>query len=99
MMAQARIGRVRLKEGATVIPIRAGSQINNDRRANFVNHVAASFDSYRIAHGQDPDALVMVLGGLKQTGEAYWIIRGDSEGGCTTMLSFAQATIQREISR
>jgi hypothetical protein len=81
-----------------VVPLRAGAPIHNDRKANFLRHVAASFDSYVLKHGYDPDALVMVFGGLKQSAEPYWIIRGESEGGATTMLAFAQATLQREIA-
>jgi hypothetical protein len=98
-MGQARIGRIRMKAGgAEVRAFRPGAPIVNDRRANFLRHTAASFDSYRLKYGDDPDAMVMVLGGLKQTAEAFWIVRGDSEGGGTTMLAFAQSALQREIS-
>jgi hypothetical protein len=99
-MGHARIGRVRMKnDGAEIIPLRPGASIENVQRDNFTAHVAASFNSYSAKYGEEPDAMVLVLGGLKQSGEAFWIIRGDSQGGATSMLAFAQATIQREISR
>lgn len=97
-MAQARIGRITLKAGgAEVIPLRRGAQVHSDRKANFINHAGQVFDSYALRYGEQPDAMVMVLGGLRQAAETFWIVRGDSEGGATTMLALAQASIQRQL--
>lgn len=96
-MGLARIGKVRLKSGAEIVPLRAGGQIHNDRKANFINNIGASFDSFTRKYGEQPDAMVIVLGGLRQAAETFWIVRGESEGGATTMLAFAQASIQRQL--
>lgn len=97
-MGHARIGKVRFKDSATVIPLRKGADVRNDRKMNFVNHAGCCIDSYAAKRGEFPDAMVLVLCGVKQDSEAFWIVRGDSEGGGASVLALAQATIQREIS-
>lgn len=96
-MAAARIGRIRIKAGDNVIAMR-GTAVRNDRKTNFVNHAGSCFDSYVAATGQEPDALVVVLGGVKQTARCSWTVQGDSEGGAATMLAFAAAALNREFS-
>lgn len=96
-MGAARIGRIRLKDGAEIVPIRQGVMIREDRKSAFLSHVGQCFDSYVGARGENPDAIVLVFGGVKQSAEAYWTIRGNSQGGGTSMLSLAAATITREI--
>lgn len=95
-MAHARIGKVRAKD-ANVIGLRGSLPLRCDRKDQFVQNLSQSFDSYVRKYGEEPDAVVSVLGGLKQTAEAYWCVRSDSEGGGTTMLAVAQATLTREI--
>lgn len=96
-MGQARIGKVTMKTGARILPFR-GAAVHNDRKANFVNHAGSCFDSYVAKTGQEPDALVVVLGGLKQDAIPSWTVQGDSEGGATTMLALAAAALGREIA-
>lgn len=74
-----------------------GAQISSDRRAHFLNYVAGAFDAYVKLHGEEPDAIVSVMGGLKQDARCSWTIGGASEGGATTMLAFAQAVLTREL--
>lgn len=80
-----------------VVPIHAGMTVTRDRKAEFLNHLAQCFDSYTARNGYEPDASVFVLCGLKQTADCYWSIRGDSEGGGTTILALAQTAISKEI--
>lgn len=75
-----------------------GKPVESDRRAVFLNWLAQEFDSYVEATGREPDALVIVFGGLKQEARPSWMIRGESEGGGTTMLALAQATLMHEIA-
>lgn len=97
-MAHARIGRFRLKDGgAEVVAIHRGAPIRNDQKDHFTNHTGAAFDSYVLAHGYEPDAVVLVMGGLKQSARVAYSVRGDSQGGATSMLALAQAAIQREM--
>lgn len=93
-MAAARIGRVKYKN---VVPLRQGVDVQSAHRGDVVNHLANSYDSYTKAQGCEPDAAVVVFCGLKQSAEAYWIVRGDSSGGGSSILSLAAATITREI--
>jgi hypothetical protein len=96
-MAHARIGRIRMKAGAQIIPMRRGMTVSSDRKAEFLAHVGRCFDSYAWKQDQKPDAIVLVLGGIKQPAHVYWTIRGDSEGGGTSMLSLAASALTREI--
>lgn len=96
-MGQARIGRIRLKDGAEVVPLRPGTAVRSDRKADFLAHIARSFDSYAGRRGEQPDSIVVVMGGLKQTADVFWTIRGESQGGGTSVLCLAQAAITREI--
>lgn len=82
---------------ASVIPMRDGLTVTRDRKAEFVNHMAQCFDSFTQRNGHEPDASVFVFCGLKQPADVFWTIRGDSQGGSTTILAFAQAAISRQI--
>ena len=79
-----------------------GGEIENERRAAFVQAVAASFDLYLEATGVEPEAIVYVLCGLKLPARIAWDIRGDSIGGGSSILSMAaihcmaEATQRRE---
>lgn len=84
------------KPTATVTSIR-GAAVTNERRAHFLTHLAASFDAYVADIGEEPDALVIVMGGLKQTARPTWTVCGDSEGGPTTMLALAHVSLLKEV--
>lgn len=96
-MSHARIGKVTPKP-QRVISIRPDVEVKDDRKAAFANHVAASFESYARKYGERPDSVVVVMGGLKQSAEAYWMVLGDSSGGSTTMLCLAASVLNREIA-
>lgn len=74
-----------------------GLEIEPERRKIFLAAVAQSYDIYQRNHGVEPEAIVYVLGGLKQTASVAWHLEGDSRGGPTSMLAFAQALIMKEI--
>lgn len=73
-----------------------GAAVTNERRAHFLTHTAASFDRYVEGLGYEPDALMIVMGGLKQTARPTWTVCGDSEGGPTTMLLLAAGAFTKE---
>lgn len=87
-MARPRCRRGDPAMTATVVSIKGG-EIENERRATFLQAVAASFDRYVSENGQEPDALVYVMCGLKQPSQIAWDIRGDSMGGPVSVLSLA----------
>lgn len=74
-----------------------GVLMDSDRRAFFLNEVAGSYDRYMSDMGCEPEAFVMVFGGLTQTARVSWTTQGESEGGAVTMLAIAQATIMKQI--
>lgn len=75
-----------------------GGPLENERRAAFIQAVAASFDLYMESCGFEPDALVYVLCGLTQPSQIAWDIRGDSMGGPTSILSVAAVHCQAEAA-
>lgn len=83
---------------ADVVSLRGG-EVENERRAAFVQAVAASFDLYVERNGQEPDAVVYVLCGIKQPPQIAWDIRGDSMGGPTSILSIAAVHCQAEAAQ
>ena len=93
--AAVRIVNVRPKK---VVALRGKAPIVRDRKDQFISNVSQSFDSYVRKYGYEPDAIVSVLGGVKQSTEAFWAIRGDSEGGGTSVLALATAVLNREIA-
>lgn len=74
-----------------------GARPTEDRKAEFLNWMGAAYDKYVQKMEQTPDALVCVLGGLKQPARADWLIQGESRGGGTSVLALAHATIIREL--
>jgi hypothetical protein len=82
---------------ADVVSLRPGIGTESERKALFLEAAAHSFDLYVNDYGAEPDSIVYVYGGLKQTARVGWAVQGASEGGMTSMLAFAQAVIIREI--
>lgn len=66
-----------------------GAQIKSDRRASFIQTVAMSYDRYIKAYGEQPDAIVLILGGIKQTSQIGWDVEGESQQGMTSLLALA----------
>lgn len=66
-----------------------GAEISNARREAFMRAVAASFDIYVEARGEEPEALVYVLCGVKQPSQIGWDVHGESRAGVTSVLSLA----------
>ena len=82
-----------------VVALKRGTQIANARREAFLQAVSASFDHYVEKQGHEPDAVVYVLCGLKQTSSIGWHVTGDSEGGATSVLSMAAVHCLTEAGR
>jgi len=79
----------------TVVSIR-GADHTSDRRASFLNTVAAAFDEYVASYGYEPDAIVYTLAGLTQASQIGWDINGASEGGVTSILALASIHMTKE---
>lgn len=73
-----------------------GGPVENERRAAFLQAVAASYDIYTADNEHEPDAIVYVLCGLKQTSYIGWDIRGDSTDGPMSILSIAAVHCLKE---
>ncbi len=71
--------------------------LTSDRRSEFLNNIAASFDLYVQMTGEEPDALVAVMGGIKQSSRSSWLCKGETEGATTSMLALAHCVIGRDI--
>lgn len=57
-----------------------GSPIESDRRREFMDLVAASFDAYVHLYGQEPDGICFAMGGIRQSIAVNHLVQGDSRG-------------------
>jgi hypothetical protein len=83
---------------AAIIPFGAPA-VESDRKAEFLQHVSAAFDSYVHKTGQEPEACVHALGGIKEPVSIGWHITDPSCDGADAMLARTIVTIQRELAR
>ena len=74
-----------------------GANLDSDRRRDFLNHIFHAYDTYVQLTGLEPDALVVVMGGVKQPSRVNWLMQGESRGASTSMLALAHAVIGKEI--
>ena len=81
----------------TNVHVLNGGTLDSERRQEFLNNIAASFDLYVQRTGCEPDALVVVMGGVKQSVRSSWLFKGETEGAGTSMLALAHAVIGKEI--
>lgn len=75
-----------------------GGEIISDRKRSFLDGVAQAFDDYVASEGREPDALVHILCGVKQTSVVGWNIHGESDQGATSLLCLAAVHLQAEAS-
>lgn len=73
-----------------------GAKVDNDRRSRFVQCVAQSFDKYVADNGYEPEAIVYVLCGLKQSSRIAWDIHEGSAGGATSIIALAAVHMMAE---
>ncbi len=78
-----------------VVSLRGG-EVSNDRRDRFVQAVAATFDKYVKDYGVEPDAMVYIMGGIKQRALIGWDINGESTEGTTSFLALAAVHMTTE---
>jgi hypothetical protein len=74
-----------------------GAIIANNRRRMFMDEVGAAFDLYVNHFGCEPESLVHVLGGVKQSARVGWLFTGESEGAGVSMLALSAALLTKEI--
>jgi hypothetical protein len=73
-----------------------GQPIVNDQRAAFMASAEASFDKYVEDYGEEPDSMIWVFGGIRQTTRTGWLMNGDTRGGATSMLALASAVLFKD---
>lgn len=73
------------------------ARIKTDRKARFIEQLAATYDGYVEKAGAEPDALVLVVGGVGAPQSVAWFVGGDSEGMADAVVARALITIQREL--
>lgn len=78
------------------VPLHKGLFLASEARAAFLQQAAGGFDAYVEAYGHEPDAMIHVYCGLKQTARSGWLFRGESEGGGTSLLALASATLMKD---
>ena len=81
---------------ATIIPLGAPI-VESDRKAEFLQHLSAAFDSYVQKTGREPEACVHALGGMKEPVSIGWHMTGASCDGADAVLARTIITIQREL--
>lgn len=74
-----------------------GAAVEPDRKRAFLDAVGLSFDNYVADHGEEPDAVVYVYGGIKQTAQSGWLMQGGSEGAGNSVRSLAICTLLRDV--
>lgn len=80
-----------------VVPI-GKADIYSSRREALIQAVATSFEKYVADTGQEPDAIVYFLGGVKQSSLVAWEMAGESEGAATSCLSLAVVHLMSEAA-
>jgi hypothetical protein len=95
-MGHAAIGKVRLKNGAAVLPIRKGHAVDSSRRDDFAREVILRFGEYVEQFGSEPEAVVFVLGGVTQPIEVYYVTEGETDGKENAILAMASVALHRE---
>lgn len=79
-----------------VIPF-GSAPIESDAKAEFLRHVAEGFDLYLERNEEEPEAIVFVLGGARQTSHTGWMMRGDSEGAASSVKALALVSLTKAI--
>lgn len=74
-----------------------GAKVGNDRREQFLAQVATRFDLFVEAYGEEPEALIFALCGIRQNVATGWIVTGDSEGAGSAMMAYAAAALRSEV--
>ena len=84
---------------AEVLTLKGAAPAHNDRKALLLQAVSESFDLYVKDFGEEPDCIVYVLGGLKQTVRPGWQMSGESEGGGASMRAAAVMALINDMTR
>lgn len=73
------------------------AQIASERRKEFLNDVANSYDLYTKDFGEEPEAIVFVLGGITQSARVAFTTEGLTQRGSSSMLALAHVTLLKRI--
>lgn len=72
-------------------------RIDSDRKSEFLQHISASFDAYVQATGEEPQAVVHILGGVTERHSIGWHVTGSAKGCADAFLCRAEKALLREI--
>lgn len=76
-----------------------GDRVESDRRRQFMEQIAASFDLYTETYETEPEAFIFTLSAIRGTSQVGWLMMGEAEGAGTTMLALAAAHLNGEVGR
>lgn len=79
-----------------VVPLK-GEHIERDRKTEFLAQLAGAYDDYVQQSGEEPEALVYVLGGAHQWVSRGWTMRERSQGAASAVLARAASTLSWEV--
>lgn len=74
-----------------------GARVGNERREQFMAQVAASFDDFAEVYGEEPEALMFALCGIRQNVATGWLVTGESEGAGSALMAYAAAALRSEV--
>lgn len=77
-------------------PLRPATAVRSDRKAEFVRQLSQSFDLFIERTGEEPEAVVFVLTGIKQGTQCGYLVLGESQGNATGVLAKAMAIVTHE---
>lgn len=83
---------------AEIIPLGAASVVS-DRKAEFVQHLSASFDAYVAETGLEPEACVHILASVTERCSVGWHMTGEAEGRADAVLCRSEKALLRQIMK
>jgi hypothetical protein len=73
--------------------------IQSERREQFLQAVAQTFERYVAEYGYEPDAIVYTMNGTHQASLIGWEIQGASQGGVVSVLALSGAHVMSEAQQ
>jgi hypothetical protein len=81
---------------AEIVPLGA-APIDTDRRREFIEALAAAYDNYTDLMGEEPDAMVLLMGGAAQSFRVTHLMQGDTRGRASAFMALAAIALQRSV--
>jgi hypothetical protein len=71
--------------------------IQRDRKAEFLAQIGGAYDDYVAQSGEEPEAIVYVLGGAHQATSRGWTMRDRSQGAAAAVIARAGCALSFEV--